>query len=418
MRTPSKAMLCSKLAIATALVVGATPAAAQSFLGTAGPGTIGATVDQSVANQTTITVNQSQAVINWTATGPSGGGFTTFQNAGTTATFQGAIDYAVLNRIAPTTAGDAIYMNGTINSLVSDVRGGTVYFYSPNGVVIGDSGRINVGSLGLTTSPIGDDGQGNWMTGFGTGAPSVTFGPSAVGSYVRIDNLAEVNANGAGNYVALVAPHVALNGTIRTDGAAALVGASAATITFRTNNLFDIQVTTGSDDSVGVVADGGTIERNSQVIGGDHRAYLVAVPANNAMTMLVQGGADLGFDIAGSAGVEGNAVVLSSGRNVFNGEDVGPPNSMTASLTIDNAAFTSNAMAHATDTIQVSSWSGSTSFSGSLEATASNQVSVQATQNALGIGTTLMANADNIGIDAVGGDVHEGGVRIGTVSVR
>ena len=128
MRTPSKAMLCSKLAIATALVVGATPAAAQSFLGTAGPGTIGATVDQSVANQTTITVNQSQAVINWTATGPSGGGFTTFQNAGTTATFQGAIDYAVLNRIAPTTAGDAIYMNGTINSLVSDVRGGTVYF--------------------------------------------------------------------------------------------------------------------------------------------------------------------------------------------------------------------------------------------------------------------------------------------------
>ena len=44
-------------------------------------------------------------------------------------------------------------MGGNINSLVGEGIGGTVFFYSPNGIVIGQNASINVGSLGLTTSP-------------------------------------------------------------------------------------------------------------------------------------------------------------------------------------------------------------------------------------------------------------------------
>src|SRR5262245_36678257 len=126
----------SSLALAVALVAGPSPAAAQSYQGTLNSAT-GATVDQSTPGQTNVTVNQSQAVINWTATNSPSSGVIVFQPDGTTATYSGASDFAVLNRVAPGTAGNAIYMGGSINSLVNGNVGGTVYFYSPNGIVIG-----------------------------------------------------------------------------------------------------------------------------------------------------------------------------------------------------------------------------------------------------------------------------------------
>ncbi|MCY7339990.1 MAG: filamentous hemagglutinin N-terminal domain-containing protein, partial [Sphingomonas bacterium] len=194
-RFPVKAMLCSKLAIATALVVGATPAAAQSLQGTFAPPT-GASVNQSVPGLTTVTVTAPQAVIDWTATGPSSGGLTTFQAINTTANFQGTANFAILNRVATTVSTDGIYLNGNINSTVNGLTGGTVYFYSPNGIVVGQNAIINVGSLGLTTSPIANDGSGNWMTGFGGASPSVTFGAAATNSYVRTDTGSLIKSNG------------------------------------------------------------------------------------------------------------------------------------------------------------------------------------------------------------------------------
>ena len=165
----------SSLALAVALAAGPSPAAAQSFQGTHSE--VGATVDQSTPGETNVTVTQQQAVIDWTATNAPSGGTIVFQPDGTSATFNGASDYAVLNRIQPGTAGNAIYMGGNITSLIGgEIVGGTVFFYSPNGIIIGQNAVINVGSLGLTTLPIADDGQGNWMTGFGTANPQVTFG--------------------------------------------------------------------------------------------------------------------------------------------------------------------------------------------------------------------------------------------------
>ena len=54
----------------------------------------------------------------------------------------------------------------------------------------------------------------------------------------------------------MVAPRVQHHGTINVDGSAALVGAEAATITFRPSGLFDIQIDVGTTDANGVAVYG------------------------------------------------------------------------------------------------------------------------------------------------------------------
>ncbi|HTK58528.1 MAG TPA: hypothetical protein VL336_06065 [Sphingomicrobium sp.] len=361
----------STLALAAALAAGPSPAAAQSFQGTLN-GATGATVDQSVAGQTNVTVNQSQAVINWTATNAPSGGVIVFQPDGTVATFSGASDFAVLNRVAPGTAGNAIYMGGNINSLVNGNVGGTVYFYSPNGIVIGQNAAINVGSLGLTTLPIADDGNGNWMTGFGGANPTVTFGQATdPNSYIRTDTVIDgsIRANGNGSYVALVAPSIEHKGNIRTDGAAALVAAEAATITFSPDGLFDIQVTTGTDAAQGIHVNGGTIDRNSAAEGADHRAYLVAVAKNDAVTTLIDSGGSVGFDTATSAqNGENNSVILGGGYDVAGGDHSFFSGTSQVDLTITNATLSSNVDAKVTGGIAINSGQGDLVFGNDLTA--------------------------------------------------
>ena len=134
---------------------------------------------------------------------------------------------------------------------------------------------------------------------------------------MRTDAGSSISALNQGSYVALVAPRVTHGGTINVNGSAALVGAEAATMTFRTSGLFDIAVTTGSGDANAVTTTGTITGPASSGTGDHHRAYLVAVPKNQAMTMLIQSGSNLGFDIAGAADVVGNAVVLSAGYDVI-----------------------------------------------------------------------------------------------------
>ena len=83
-----------------------------------------------------------------------------------------------------------------------------------------------------------------------------------------------------------------------------------STISFSPDGLFSIQVDTGTTDSNGIEFTGTITGPASSGPGDYHRAYLVAVPKNTALTMLIRGGSNLGFDIAGAADVVGNAVVL------------------------------------------------------------------------------------------------------------
>ena len=379
---------CSVLALAAVMAFGATPANAQ-FVGTIDTS---AGIDTVNSTNSNLIITGQQAVINWTANATPSGGQINFLPDGNDVTFSSGSDFAVLNRVTPGTSGNAIYMGGNISSFAGDFTGGTVYFYSPNGIVIGQNASINVGSLGLTTLPIADDGQGNWMTGFGGPNPSVTFGQAAnPNSFIRTEAAIDgsIRANGAANYVALVAPIINHSGTIRTDGGAVLVAAEAASITFSDSGLYNIQVTTGSGAAQSLTVNGGTIERNSQNIGGDRHAYLVAVPKNDLTTLLITGGANIGFDIAGSAGVEGNTVVLSSGYMEVNGSGLTYIDGNRGNLTIDNAAFTSDVKTIAYGDTQVSTNNGPTSFSGNLDITNDFTAFVGATTDDLTIGGDL-----------------------------
>ncbi len=341
----------SSLAVAVGLTASA---AAQSLLGTPEV-TFGSVNIIEGSGTTDVSVFSPTAVVDWIPDDNLVGNFgaIAFQNSGTTATFRGFEgDFTILNRINVADGSRRIFMNGTINSFINQSVGGNVYFYSPSGFIVGSNAIINVGSLVLTASPIAVDANGGFINN-GT----VVFGqaPNAQSSITTVAG-SQISALNEGSYVALVAPRVEHHGSINVNGAAALVGAEAATITFRPSGLFDIQVTTGTTDTNGVFVDGTIAGPASSGPGDNHRIYAVAVPKNTALTMLIANGADLGFDVAGAADVDGNAVILSAGHNVTAGLiDDQPVNaSTTSNAGFDPTNVTSALFARADDTLTLS----------------------------------------------------------------
>ncbi|NML93446.1 hypothetical protein [Novosphingobium olei] len=327
-RSRGELVAVSSLALATALASGVIVAHAQSFQGTgevvAGSASIFAT-----GSSTDITVSSPNAVINWTPfDDANGGGPIAFQPQGTTTTFtnnsSAVSDFAVLNRILPADPTRAIQFDGTVISQLQTgsgtVRGGTVFFYSPGGILVGPHAVFDVGNLGLTTSDLPFDPQSGAFSTNGV----FSFQQSQAGSLIDIAQGAQISVGAAGpdnnSYLVMVAPSITQAGAIDVNGSAALVAADAATIEFSPSGLFSIRVNQGTSAS-------GTVLASSGSIGGAagssstfvHRIYMVAVPRNDAITMAITGANSLGFDIAGAADVVGNTVVLSAGYDVQGG---------------------------------------------------------------------------------------------------
>jgi hypothetical protein len=316
----------SALALATGLMLASSPAQAQSFQGESfiveGSATVTIGVDT-----TDVSVETDSAVIDWVPFDDSGIGDIFFQDPGTTATFTngtGITNFAVLNRILPIDPTSRIILNGNIVSQIQDgmggsVTGGTVFFYTPGGIIIGANAVIDVGNLGLTTSAPLTDGNGNFIIG-----DTVDFQQSDGFSDITIEQGAQINALQEGSYVALFAPRIVQDGDIAVNGQAAFVAAEAGTITFSPDGLFDIQVDVGTDAGFGAIEHSGSTGGPASTGAGDnHRIYMVAVAKNTAATLLIQGGSELGFDIATSASMDGEAIVLSGGYNITVG-DIGP----------------------------------------------------------------------------------------------
>ena len=137
---------CASAALAAAALApqSAHAQALGAFRGTV-TGTTGTVTRNPVSNTAeTITVGSSTATINWSPSGQQqGGGTLDFLPSGNTATFtsaQGITDYTVLNRIVPD-SGQPIALNGHVVSTLqgTSTTGGNVWFYSPNGIVVGSS---------------------------------------------------------------------------------------------------------------------------------------------------------------------------------------------------------------------------------------------------------------------------------------
>lgn len=331
----------------------------QAFQGNAQVVSGNATVVQTAA-QDTITVNSSQAVINWTPNDRNGTGTIDFLPQGLRGLFQGDADFTVLNRIVPLDGNDMpiarmIALNGIIDSQINSAsglpaQGGSVWFYSPGGILVGGTSVINVGSLLLTSRDI--DATGGLFAPDGT----IRFrNPSIAGANgaIEIDVLARINARNSvpgSAYVAMVAPRVVQAGTVRSDGAIALVAAEEADIRIN-RGLFDIVVTTGSSDSNGIVHTGSSTGPSDTSTLFENRAYLVAVPKNQAMTMLLSG--TIGFETASSVSIAANGgILLSAGANVLQGSLVPPTGNVgTANISITDSRFANNVAAIATGTI-------------------------------------------------------------------
>lgn len=349
-----RASLLETTSIAAILLgVLALPTAAypQAFQGTASVASGDAFVTTG-AGTTSIFVNSSSAVLNWTPTDTSGSGTVNFLPNGTTANFydSGSGNYTVLNRVIPVNASGLptnlpIAFNGTVNSYVGSASGGNVWFYSPGGIVVGATGAFNVGGLVLTSNDI--DTTGGL---FGSNG-EIRFGvtPPVAGSSVQIMSGAQFNAS---NYLAVVAPRIVQGGTVTVNGSTAYVAAEKASIRIN-GGLFDIQIDTGTSDANGIVHTGTTTGPATTGATDYQRIYMVALAKNTALTMLLSG--TIGYTPAASAANEAGSVVLSAGGNVASGDIVpatGTP-ATTENVSIANARFLSPTTGYATGGIGV-----------------------------------------------------------------
>ena len=398
------------LAVATAFLP--VPAAhAQGFSGTptVNGGAAAATVN---ADNSLITVNQQEVLIDWQILG-SGNGTYEFLPAGATATFRSnpritSPGYTVLNRLqAYDTSLDAnttvpIGFYGTVASTLNGSTGGNVWFYAPGGIVIGSTATFDVGGLVLTTNPIDTTG------GLYGSSGEIRFrGAAGSSSAIQIASNARINALVDGSsYVAMVAPRIEQGGTVTVNGSTAYVAAEQADIKIN-NGLFDIAITAGSSDPNGIVHTGtttGPASNDSSAAPDPQRIYIVAVPKNNAMTMLLSG--TMGYTAAASAVQDNSAVVLSAGYDVANGVVASDPNAtagQTADISISRAYFPSTVTSHATGNLSLSG-TGGTLFDKQASFQADKTINMSA-----GLGSSITSLSDltlKAGRDEQGGAIN------------
>ncbi|MBJ7440773.1 MAG: hypothetical protein JHD35_17345 [Sphingopyxis sp.] len=331
------------------------PALAQvNGTGTIVTGGAGSSISSNAGtNTTTVNVTADQTIINWVPTDTATtGGAIDFLPTGENWSFSGSGNYIVLNRFLNGTGGSLsrqIALNGTINSVdfaTSGGRGGNIWFYNAGGILIGATGVINVGSLVLTANDI--------FTTDGLLGPAgeIRFrGAAGSTSGVTVAAGAAINANNAfdpgSSYVALVAPRIVQAGAVRVDGSVGYVAAEQADIRIN-GGLFDINVLVGAEGGNVITHTGTTTGPAHQQGDSDQsRIYMVAMPKNDAVTMLVAG--QLGYDDAVTAQTDPDgAVRLSAGYNITNGElDLTPASATAASITVNDTLFRSNTYARA-----------------------------------------------------------------------
>jgi hypothetical protein len=355
----------------------------------------------------TIQVDSPSAIIRWDTFDQATLGTTTdyinFLPAGTEMEFVGVgAEYAVLNRVfgAPDALGNqrGIAFLGNVTSRLSGSGpiGGTIWFYSPGGILVSQTAAFNVGALMLTTSDVSAtvDNSGTTIDFLGATQPD---------SSVVIEAGSVINAlNDGSSYLAVFAPRIEQGGDVNVDGSVGYIAGEAGTLRISPNNLFDIAITQGTDDANGIVHTGDTGGPAAGAASDGHGIYFVAVPKNNALTMLLGGG--IGYTGASTATVDDGRIILSAGQDV----------TTTVGTTGPEASFIDNtANPNASIGIQ-----GGTTLRSNTEARAEANLSAISTDTTGAIqfseGADFIAKAEGLlqvgasntgGIFSVGGDL-------------
>jgi hypothetical protein len=323
-------------------------------------------------------ISLSEVVLNWTpldTNAPTSGADGLVNNpinilpGGRTLRFvSNGTNYTVLNRILPqvTADGRPVQFNGAVESFLdlgATTPGGNIWFYSPGGIIAGATSTFDVGSLVLTTNNID------------TISSTMSFnGVAGSSSSVIIENGATINAlNDRSSYVAMVAPRIVQGGDVTVDGSVAYVAAEQADLTIN-NGLFDISIGMGTSDANGIVHTGTTtgpastpsFNGDGAVTNADAQAiYMVAVPKNTAVTMLVAG--TVGYEEAVDANIVNGNIVLSAGGNVTAG----------GSTTAPTNSIEKNTTSTATANIQIGG-TGGAAFGSTLNLFSANDITLSA----------------------------------------
>lgn len=352
-----------------------------------------------------LTVNAEQNTINWTPNDTmAGGGAIDFLPTGTTANFlagSGISSYTVLNRIIAADQSRAISFAGTVNS----GAGGSLWFYAPGGLLLQGSARFNVGSLLLTTNdPVGAANGNDYLSANNDFRLRGAAGSTAA---IEISNGAQINALSNNSYVIAVAPRITMAGAVQVNGSAALVMAEDVSFTLN-GGLFDITANVGS-------AAGGTNQVDGSITGpagnsgvGDyHRIYMMAVPRNDAITLLLTGSQQIGFAIASAADVDGNAIILSGGHDIvrnptgegldsFSAQPSAGAGSGRITVNLDAVTLTSNATVRSRDVGQAIASTGQLDVARNLAVFAGENAFIGATNGQLlEVTGDILADASN-----------------------
>ncbi|MDO6415532.1 hypothetical protein Q4F19_14165 [Sphingomonas sp. BIUV-7] len=313
--------------------------------------TTSATVTLNSGNATNIQVNTSQAIIDWNI--PGGAGDYQFLNANTTATFYNSSGaYTVLNVLNGGTR--AMRFDGAVVARTGGVTGaigGNVWFYSPGGILVGSGASFNVGSLLLTTlNPDPNNLPGQNFSSFNDGTNGNTIGLRTDTNIFPTNNTSQIQiAAGATltaqNYIGIVAPRIVQGGTIAPKGALGLIAGEQVNLDISSDGgLFGISIPVGSnfagdaDDSANVaILQSGTISGTFSGNGAPTKRniYMVAVPKNTAITMLLTAQMGYGFE-SSNAVVTAQGIVLLAGTGVGTAINTAAPDGLGYTSPIDS----------------------------------------------------------------------------------
>jgi|GEM_PF-1199806 len=369
------------------------------------------------------------AIINWKTNDPgTAGGEVTFLGAGQQLDFiSTGGSFTVLNRIFTPTVDAAVRIDGRVTGRVfgGELIGGNIWFYSPGGLIIGANAAFNVGSLVLTSSNLNAIGSTFDFTGV-----------AETDTAVVIEAGAQISALEQGSYFAVVAPRIVQGGTVDVNGSVAYVAAEQAQLTIN-NGLFDISVGVGSGDLNGVVHTGTTtgaasapvVNGLNQITDADARGiYMVAVPKNTAISMLV--GGTVGYRPAEAATLTDNgSIILSAGTGTLAGGTPAAPTGQVdfanrvsgGEVLLENIIFTSNAEVYGSDIVSLNVSGTNEISSGSdgrggydLSLTSENSVSLSLQDSgAINVGGNLTLDTSAVGADDFGTVRNNGGAGIG-----
>jgi hypothetical protein len=375
---------CGSAALALAMTLAPTRAAAQGIQADGNVVFGSAEINITGPNETTVEVGTQAAVIDWDPFEDVNGDALDFIPTGGIAYFQdspGQGGFALLNRILPSTNGNIAVIDGAVISRLQDVSGGFsdggfVAFYSPTGFLIGDNATFDIGQLMLTTLNTTDASFNSFRLG---GVLELTGEPGST-ARIAISPGAVITATPENSFFAVVAADVQMLGTARINGSHAYVAGEVVNLSF-SNGLFNIAV------PVGTAASGRVVEVDGNVGGpasigspsDNHLIYGVAVAQNDPISMLFSG--NLGFDPAVVAGVVNGEIILSANYNVFGRTVAGGTiadgiaatfrtnnevSSIQADVFIDDFAATSSLLAISTHRVQATAVNTASSVNGNL----------------------------------------------------